>query len=359
MQQRLPATHATLAPAPATPNNAGAVAAAGAAPIATIDPPKTTVPPPSAGTSRRRPTRPTARADPTRPPRPEAELRKPAHPWPLSSSEIATATNRTSSAPHTTIPPDSTSTSRPAWRSAEQEPEPAEGLPDDVAARLIGARGSAPTAEIPSRETSAALDERHRREHGEHLGRSPPARISPPMNGPTTMPAFSAKEETAFAAVSSSGLSETLGSSAACVGRGNDIAAVAVVAITASSGERSVGERAPRSPERHRHREVADEQDATAPEPIAGERAERRDHPGGDQLDRGDGAGRRRAAAVVGVDEDRDPRAALPHREPEEREHEPAQPRIACDPRRDPDLLVHGRRMAPSGCARRSRPGGC
>ena len=55
------------------------------------------------------------------------------------------------------------------------------------------------------------------------------------MNGPTTTPAFSAKEETAFAAVSSSGLSETLGRSAACVGRVNVRLAAATVATTSVS----------------------------------------------------------------------------------------------------------------------------
>ncbi len=55
-------------------------------------------------------------------------------------------------------------------------------------------------------------------------------RISPLSNGPATMPAFSASEDTAFAAVSSSGSSATLGSSAWCVGRANAMLTTAAVA---------------------------------------------------------------------------------------------------------------------------------
>ena len=61
-------------------------------------------------------------------------------------------------------------------------------------------------------------------------------RISPLSNGPTTIPAFSASEDTAFAAVSSSGSWATLGSSAWCVGRANPMLTTAAVAKSIVTG---------------------------------------------------------------------------------------------------------------------------
>ena len=100
---------------------------------------------------------------------------------------------------------------------------------------LIGSRGSASTAEIRSRETSAALTSITTAKTANTWAGPRQASSNPPMNGPTTTPEFSAKEETAFAAVSSSGPSETLGRSAALVGRVNVRLAAATVATTSVS----------------------------------------------------------------------------------------------------------------------------
>ena len=89
--------------------------------------------------------------------------------------------------------------------------------------------------ETRSRETSAALTSVTTAKTANTSAGPHQASSSPATNGPTTTPALSAKEETAFAAVSSSGLSETLGNSAACVGRVNVRLAAATVATTSTS----------------------------------------------------------------------------------------------------------------------------
>ena len=338
----VPATHATLPPAPATANQTGAVAAAGAAPITATGPLNTNVPPASAGTSRRRPTSVTASAAPTSAPNPLAELRKPAQLCPLPSTEIATATNSTSSAPDRTIPPESTSTTTLARRSPRRNRNPpSDARPTSLAPDI--ACGGASPAEIWRWATSDAARTITTAKMAYTWDGPQRASRMPATNGPTTIPALPANIDRALAAVSSSGPFETLGKSAACVGLVIIRLHVAIDANTMTTTNGRVDRQCDRrQAERQRLHEVADEQHTVAPEPIAHEAHERRDDAAWHELDRRDRPRRRGPSPLVSVDEHRHPRGELGGRESEVRDADPEQAGVAHDGAHDPDLLLHG-----------------
>ena len=172
------------------------------------------------------------------------------------------------------------------------------------------------------------------------------------MNGPTKIATFSARPDTAFAAVRSAGVWVMLGRITAWTGRVIVKLAEAAVAMTRSgtTGHRAVqGDRG--TAECQRLEQVPHEEHAITPEAIAGECGERRNEAGRDELDHREQRRRARATDPVGVHEDRHPGRVLGHVEAEVRELDAGQHRVASHGQDDPKLLPHpAGSMTGAGC---------
>ena len=212
----MPETSTIVLPMPTIASSTSANTWFGQIATNAIGTPQMKMPRPKSAASRRLPTRAAAATAPSRPPMPTAELRKPTPAFPVSRSFSAITTIRTFNIPSTNVCAENSPTSRRRRRSRAMMRKPANSssaieLASGVSPFSTSASGWMPATRIADQTSAAAVTMK--------TAPGPDAASSrPPIAGPPKIPMLSIALADTFAAVSSSGVRTSDGTSAACAG---------------------------------------------------------------------------------------------------------------------------------------------